>query len=134
MFVPIKHLFKIIFLFLFIFFYVQGASQSQINGYDFITNLKNDANIGQIDFYVKSSDPCSIGNEKILFGINSTILNTNLNSFLNFKLQVVDCNGMSVVKDPNIKTTPEDPYANQKWSLENYIKPHIGIGISIFTK
>jgi hypothetical protein len=93
MFVPIKNLLKIIFLYLFIFFYVQAAAQSQINGYDFISNLKNNANIGQIDFYVKSSDPCLIGNEKILFGINSTILNTNLNSFLNFKLQVVDCNG-----------------------------------------
>jgi hypothetical protein len=84
---------KRILIYILIFFYTHTAAQNQLNGYDFITNLKTDANIGQIDFYLMSADPCANNNAKNLYGINSTILNTNLNAYLNFKVQVVDCNG-----------------------------------------
>ena len=68
-------------------------SQNQINGYDFITNLNNDFNYGNIDFYVKDVDPCSTTNEKSVFGFNAISLNPSQKVYLNFKIQVTDCYG-----------------------------------------
>ena len=79
--------------FIFITICAPAIAQNQINGFDFISNIKNDINIGQIDFYVKKEDPCSLKNEKNLFGINSTVANTNAVGYLNFKVQVTDCGG-----------------------------------------
>ena len=68
-------------------------AQNQFDGYDFIANLKNDASIGKIDFYVKTVDPCAFNAEKNYYGIESSISNTSASGFLNFKVQVTDCEG-----------------------------------------
>jgi hypothetical protein len=68
-------------------------AQNQFDGYDFIANLKNDASIGKIDFYVKTVDPCAVNSEKNYYGIESSISNTSTSGFLNFKVQVTDCEG-----------------------------------------
>jgi hypothetical protein len=68
-------------------------AQIQINGFDFISNLKDDVSVGKIDFYIKNIDPCSTNGEKNYFGIQSSVSNYGSSGFLNFKVQVVDCDG-----------------------------------------
>ena len=84
---------KIIFLFLLLNYCTLSIAQNKINGYDFISNLNNDFNYGNIDFYVRDADPCSTTNEKSVFGFNAISLNPSQKVYLNFKVQVTDCNG-----------------------------------------
>jgi hypothetical protein len=84
---------QIFYLFIYLLNSISLFSQNQINGYDYVVTLKNDANFGQIDFFKKEADPCATNNEKSLYGFNSTILNPNPRLYLNFKVQVTDCAG-----------------------------------------
>ena len=105
------------FLFVFLLYNNSLFSQTQINDYDYVSNLKNDANFGQIDFYIKEVDPCSTNVEKSLFAINATIINSNPNLYLNFKVQVTDCIGKIIEQTISIQLSKL-----QEGFTENIIK------------